>query len=215
MPTNAKKNVYKEKEFQSYILWKSMPAYFRGMKKEQLISYGFTDPLIAKIASIKNQTSFAKYFRIKDLGTLTDWNQKITKHKLRTDTLDALFAEQAARISTTVSLQPHKALEKKIADQRAVISALRRKILLYEKQSSTQKLTPSPENTIENAVENAIEHAPVLTPPIPLSPIQQPPMNTDSPLSFIPRGSLLGTNEKDNTILKKIQKIFSSWRGIK
>ena len=82
MPNNAKISVYKEKEFEMYALWKSMPAYFRGMKKDQLLSLGFSDPMIQKVVKIKSQTEFAKAFHIKDLGTLTDWNSKIEKNNL-------------------------------------------------------------------------------------------------------------------------------------
>lgn len=99
MPTNAKKNVYKEKEFQTYVLWKSLPAFFRGMQKKELQAYGFTDPLILKIVSIKNQTAFAKKFGIKDLGTLTDWNNRIKNNNLESFTLNTIFKKEFEKIN--------------------------------------------------------------------------------------------------------------------
>lgn len=99
MPTNAKKNVYKEKEFQTYVLWKSLPAFFRGMQKKELQSYGFTDPLILKIVAIKNQTTFAKKFGIKDLGTLTDWNNRIKNNNLESFTLNNIFKKEFENIN--------------------------------------------------------------------------------------------------------------------
>lgn len=115
MPTNAKKNVYKEKEFQTYVLWKSLPAFFRGMKKSELQSYGFTDPLILKIVSIKNQTSFAKKFGIKDLGTLTDWNNRIKNNNLDSFTLNNIFKKEFENINIKNIPQPKKAPRKKKA----------------------------------------------------------------------------------------------------
>jgi hypothetical protein len=134
MPKNANKITYKEKEFQTYVLWKSMPAYFRGMKKEQLQSYGFTDPLILKIAMIKNQTTFAKKFNIKDLGTLTDWNNKIEKNKLNNNALNLVFKNQTMDVKNAISVQPDKLLEKKIYEQRKLILLLKRENKFFKKQ---------------------------------------------------------------------------------
>ncbi len=157
MPKNAKKITYKEKEFETYVLWKSMPPYFRGMKKEQLQSYGFTDPLVMKIAMLKNQTAFAKKFGIKDLGTLTDWNNKIKKNKLDTHTQQTAFQKQIENIDKLVSTNPDKLLEKKLSAQRKLISTLKKENLLLKKQRTvkiTKKPTPiaPPEIVIEKTV---------------------------------------------------------------
>jgi len=113
MPTNAKKNVYKEKEFQTYVLWKSLPAFFRGMQKKELQSYGFTDPLILKIVTIKNQTSFANKFNIKDLGTLTDWNNRIKNNNLDSFTLNTIFKKEFEKINIKNIPKNNKVLKKK------------------------------------------------------------------------------------------------------
>ncbi len=115
MPTNAKKNVYKEKEFQTYVLWKSLPAFFRGMQKKELQTYGFTDPIILKIVTIKNQTTFAKKFGIKDLGTLTDWNNRIKNNNLESFTLNNIFKKEFENINIKNVPQPKKVLRKKKA----------------------------------------------------------------------------------------------------
>lgn len=161
MPKNAKKITYKEKEFETYVLWKSLPAHFRGMKKELLQSYGFTDPLVIKIAMLKNQTAFAKKFGIKDLGTLTDWNNKIEKNKLNTHTPQTAFEKQIETIDNLVSTNPDKLLEKKIHAQRKIIISLKKEIHTLKKQIA---IKPQKKPVI------VIPHVPVptlVTPPPP------------------------------------------------
>ncbi len=146
MPNNAKKSVYKEKEFQTYALWKSLPSHIRGLKKEQLELYGFTDPLIISISKIKNQTEFAKFFHIKDLGTLTDWNNKIKENELsniqsNSDTLATsaptstpsgpiatlhnVLKEQLDHVDKKISSGPNSILEKRIDRLEKLISKLK------------------------------------------------------------------------------------------
>lgn len=127
MPNNAKKSVYKEKEFEIYLLWKSLPAHYRNMKKTELESSGFTDPLILKIIKIKNQTEFAKYFHIKDLGTLTDWNNKIKNENLSSNLLPNNFSEQKKEIEIKIN-EPHikeiDKLKRRIREQEEIIKEL-------------------------------------------------------------------------------------------
>lgn len=136
MPTNAKKNVYKEKEFQTYVLWKSLPAFFRGMQKKELQFYGFTDPIILKIVMIKNQTSFAKKFNIKDLGTLTDWNKRIRDNNLDSFALNAIFKKEFEKINLKNIPQLNKALNVSTPKQPS-----NKKIVLKKKLLS-KKATP-------------------------------------------------------------------------
>ncbi len=143
MPKNAKKTVYKEKEFEMYTLWKSMPAYFRGMKKEQLHSHGFTDPLVMKIATIQSQTEFAKKFRIKDLGTLTDWNNKIKNNKLDTKKSHLTFQKQVENVNNVIPTNSIKLLEKRLYKQRASLYKLKKENALLKKQIS-KKITVKP-----------------------------------------------------------------------
>lgn len=125
MPNKAKKGVYKEKEFGIYVLWKSLPPHFKGMKKSELNALGFTDPFILKIIKIKNQTEFAKYFHIKDLGTLTDWNNKIKLGDVSSPLLMTDFQKQCSSINQKI-VQPNiDELRKKITEQNKIISLLK------------------------------------------------------------------------------------------
>jgi hypothetical protein len=134
MPKNAKTSVYKEKEFEMYSLWKSMPAYFRGMKKSELLSYGFNDPMIQKIFKIKSQTEFAKVFRIKDLGTLTDWNNKLEKNSSPSSKINNILTEQIDVVSNKISSQPEILLKSKIREQQQLISSLKKEVNSYKNQ---------------------------------------------------------------------------------
>ena len=169
MPKNAKKAVYKEKEFKSYVLWKSMPAYFRGMKKEQLESHGFTDALLIKIATIKSQTAFAKAFHIKDLGTLTDWNNKIEKENLYINDFKNLINEQISSVNNKITSKPNTLLENKIREQRKLINFLKIENRLFKSQlnSFTRKSSKI-----------------VKTDSLPAEQIITPPIATEKPFSF-------------------------------
>ncbi|MEK7578961.1 MAG: hypothetical protein AAB460_00280 [Patescibacteria group bacterium] len=72
--------VYKKQEFESYILWRSMPSIFRGQPRHVIEKFGIDDELAMSLLDIKNQTEFAKRFGIKDLGTLTAWNKRIEEN---------------------------------------------------------------------------------------------------------------------------------------
>ena len=70
-------NVYKKREFESYVLWRSMPSILRGQPRHVIEKLGIDDELAMSLLDIKNQTEFAERFGIKDLGTLSEWNKKI------------------------------------------------------------------------------------------------------------------------------------------
>lgn len=70
-------NVYKKQEFESYVLWRSMPSILRGQPRHVIEKLGIDDEMAMSLLDIKNQTEFAKRFGIKDLGTLSAWNKKI------------------------------------------------------------------------------------------------------------------------------------------
>ena len=74
-----KKGVYKTQEFESYALWKSMPAVLRCQPRQVLEKLGIDDDVALSLLEIKNQTEFARRFGIKDLATLTDWNKRLEK----------------------------------------------------------------------------------------------------------------------------------------
>lgn len=79
-----KSGVYKKQDFNSYVLWKSLPSYLKGQPKAVLEKFGIIDEATLSLLEIKNQTDFATSFGIKDLGTLTDWNKRIEKEGLIT-----------------------------------------------------------------------------------------------------------------------------------
>ena len=71
------RSVYRQREYQTYLLWKSLPTYLRGKPEPILRKAGIDDEEILELLQIKTQTAFAERFAIKDLGTLTDWNKRI------------------------------------------------------------------------------------------------------------------------------------------
>ncbi len=81
--------VYKMREFECYVLWRSMPPIFRGQPKHVLEKMGIDDEIAISLLEIKNQTEFAKRFGIKDLGTLSDWNKKIDERGLILQSINA------------------------------------------------------------------------------------------------------------------------------
>lgn len=79
-----KGGVYRKQDFNSYVLWKSLPSFLKGQPKAVLEKFGIIDEATLSLLEIKNQTDFASTFGIKDLGTLTDWNKRIEKEGLIT-----------------------------------------------------------------------------------------------------------------------------------
>ncbi len=98
-------NIYKKQEFESYVLWRSMPSILRGQPRHVIEKLGIDDEMAMALLDIKNQTDFAKRFGIKDLGTLSAWNKKIEESgglmknisswakKLTPNVLSALYRE--------------------------------------------------------------------------------------------------------------------------
>lgn len=86
MDETTKRNigVYRKQDFNSYVLWKSLPSFLKGQPKVMLEKFGIADDVIIDLLSIKTQGEFATRFGIKDPGTLTDWNKRIEKEGLLT-----------------------------------------------------------------------------------------------------------------------------------
>lgn len=138
MPKNAKNHVYKEKEFNIYVMWKFLPAHVRGMRKNELINLGVSDPLILKIIKIKNQTEFAKYFHIKDLGTLTDWNNKIKKENTTPPPFMNEYQKQNNNINEKIIIPNVTNLNEIILSQNKIISSLKKEnVMLKNKIDKT------------------------------------------------------------------------------
>lgn len=79
-----KGGVYRKQDFNSYVLWKSLPSFLKGQPKVMLEKFGIADDVTIELLSIKTQGEFATKFGIKDQGTLTDWNKRIEKEGLLT-----------------------------------------------------------------------------------------------------------------------------------
>jgi len=83
MPKNAENiGVYKKQDFDSYVLWRSLPSVLRSQPKQLLERYNIDEEIAVGLLEIKTQTEFAKKFGIKDMTTLSEWNKKIEKEGL-------------------------------------------------------------------------------------------------------------------------------------
>src|SRR3990167_3130390 len=67
---------YKTAEFETYVMWHSLPPMMRGQPKESLERMGFDESAV-ELLEIKNQTAFAEKYGIGHPGTLSEWNKKI------------------------------------------------------------------------------------------------------------------------------------------
>lgn len=79
-------NIRKTAKFQSYIVWKSLPAMLRGLDEKKLGLLGIDDELSLEILRIENQTEFAEKFKIKR-GTCSEWNKILTDENLIFDNI--------------------------------------------------------------------------------------------------------------------------------
>lgn len=81
------KKPVREKVFQIYCFWKSLPLpFFRNKdgsvwSKAQLESIGLNDPLVVELAQLKTQKDFAERFSV-DVATLSLWNRTIISQGL-------------------------------------------------------------------------------------------------------------------------------------
>jgi len=75
------RGVYKAREYELYATWKSLPPLLRGQPRQILEKHGIDDENAISLLEIKSQTEFAKRFDIKDPGTLTDWNKRLSEER--------------------------------------------------------------------------------------------------------------------------------------
>ncbi len=76
---------YKDGDFRSYIMWKSLPTLLRNESDEILKKLGLEDPIVIKLIRIKSQAEFCKEFNIGTPGTLTAWNKRIEDEPVLVD----------------------------------------------------------------------------------------------------------------------------------
>ncbi len=74
--------VHKTQEFETYAMWKALPAFLRGQPRQVLEKFGIDEEIALTLLEIKTQAEFAKRFDIKDPTTLSDWNRKLEKQGL-------------------------------------------------------------------------------------------------------------------------------------
>lgn len=65
----------REKEYRLYLIWRSMPVRWLGLKEGHLKDAGITDEDIILLSKIKTQKRFASKFGL-DVTTLVEWNKQ-------------------------------------------------------------------------------------------------------------------------------------------
>lgn len=68
-------DVYKEKEFNDFVEWLSLPPLLKGRSVEYLEKLGITDEYSLALLEIKNKTQFAEKYKVEN-STLTEWSKK-------------------------------------------------------------------------------------------------------------------------------------------
>ena len=82
-PNNAdKREVYKKQDFNTYIIWRSLPSMMKGQPRHILEKMGIDDDSVLSLLEIKNQAEFAQRFGIKDATTLSEWNKRIDEEDM-------------------------------------------------------------------------------------------------------------------------------------
>ncbi len=104
---NERSGVYKKQDFDSYVLWKSLPSVLRGQPRQMLEKFGIDDEIAIDLLEIKTQAEFAGRFNIKDQVTLSDWNKRIEK-----DGLIQSINSWARKLTPNVTLSLYKAITK-------------------------------------------------------------------------------------------------------
>lgn len=108
IPTNTKNTTkpYKRELFEVYILWRSMQGFMGQISAQKAVkSFGKSNSEIGVIFSIKNQSEFAKKYKIEN-STLTNWNKLIDRKDLLKDVL-----EPAKRLTEKVIFSLYKNIE--------------------------------------------------------------------------------------------------------
>ncbi len=78
----GKKLAYREQDFNTYVLWKSLPSLLRGKSAMELSSLGIKDEIAVELLTIRNQNEFAEKYKISQVAILSRWNKKIEENNL-------------------------------------------------------------------------------------------------------------------------------------
>lgn len=71
----------KDKTFELYVMWCSLPPIFKGKGEAELRRLGFETPEMMDLVMIATQEEFRKKFTV-GKNTLTRWNKKIAQENL-------------------------------------------------------------------------------------------------------------------------------------
>lgn len=89
IPTNTKntKNPYKKEVFKVYLIWLSVQGFVgQSVAQDVVEKMGGDMSGIGEIFTIRNQTEFAKKYKVEN-STLTNWNKLIEEKDLLKDVL--------------------------------------------------------------------------------------------------------------------------------
>lgn len=102
-PTGRRrKDIIRVAEYDTYVIWHSLPAILRGQPAKDLRRMGFADPVTLDLLAIPHQRAFAKRFKVNP-ATLSEWNirpdlmRRVTKardtwaRKLTSNVYSALY----------------------------------------------------------------------------------------------------------------------------
>jgi len=67
--------VYKEKEFNDFVEWLSLPSMLKGRSTDYLEQIGVTDERAVELLQFKTMTAFAEKYKLEP-STLSEWKQK-------------------------------------------------------------------------------------------------------------------------------------------
>ncbi len=79
--------VYKEREFNDFVLWLSLPTLLKGRSADYLSKIGIEDEDVVRLIEIKNMTAFAEKYNLQ-LCTLSKWKKKARESGLLDKTRD-------------------------------------------------------------------------------------------------------------------------------
>jgi len=81
-----KRPVRKMQDFQTYVMWRSLPGILKGKSISEMNALGIDDPITVELLTLKNQTEFATKYKVAQ-ETLSDWNKKIEEDNLIKDSI--------------------------------------------------------------------------------------------------------------------------------
>lgn len=76
IPQENRMPIRKQNEFETYIIWRSLPSILKGLPNYKIQEMGITDESIVSLLKFKTQEEFAKAYNIR-AATLSEWNKTI------------------------------------------------------------------------------------------------------------------------------------------